>query len=413
MVRDTRLRKRETKEAQMKKSAKLELVDNVQVGAIERKTRNKSFENGENTVGKKRRRNKEEFFSTATDEDAEKVKVANLPLPVLEKIFSYLDWKELGRAMLVCKSWEEVGGHPSMWTQFPLQLKAFRPHWRRLKEFVKIRRLGWVKSVTLTLDKSQYRSPYPAFEEILKHLTRTEELLFIFSQIVSGRENIQRDFMKMQAANNNRLVRIGAFYPRLRLGSESHFFVTNCDAGTSAFIKRTMAYGRPSDESNILIDGLPGVQLSNEVVETLYKKPISTLATNLIIGQNINLEKFKYFLKHVDTLDWKINVKDCDNQEVAPINAILDLLGSQRWQDQRTFYLLVLPKELLLKSHCLERLGGRAKVEAFITENPHFEIKNSVTGLKMVPTWNSDWGDDESDDEEVIVEDDGEEDNHE
>ena len=33
-----------------------------------------------------------------------------LPLPALEKVFSYLNWKELGRAMLVCQRWSEVGG---------------------------------------------------------------------------------------------------------------------------------------------------------------------------------------------------------------------------------------------------------------------------------------------------------------
>ena len=91
--------------------AKVELVDNVQVAATERKRRRKGFENGETTVGKKRRRNKEEVSSMTTDEVAEKVKVENLPLPVLEKVFFYLDWKELGTAMLVCKSWQEVGAH--------------------------------------------------------------------------------------------------------------------------------------------------------------------------------------------------------------------------------------------------------------------------------------------------------------
>ena len=91
--------------------AKVELDDNVQVAATERKRRRKGFENGETTVGKKRRRNKEEVSSTTTDEVAEKVKVENLPLPVLEKVFFYLDWKELGTAMLVCKSWQEVGRH--------------------------------------------------------------------------------------------------------------------------------------------------------------------------------------------------------------------------------------------------------------------------------------------------------------
>ena len=118
-VRDKTLGKRQkTKEVQeVKESAELELIDNVakvdniKVAAIERKRRRKGFENGETTVGKKRRRNKEEVSSTTTDEVAEKVKVENLPLPVLEKVFFYLDWKELGTAMLVCKSWQEVGAH--------------------------------------------------------------------------------------------------------------------------------------------------------------------------------------------------------------------------------------------------------------------------------------------------------------
>ena len=99
VVRDTKLGKRETNEAEVK----LELVDIGRVAAMERKRRRKGFENGETTVGKKKRRN--------TEEVAEKVKVENLPLPVLEKIFSYLDWKDLGTAMLVCKSWQKVGGH--------------------------------------------------------------------------------------------------------------------------------------------------------------------------------------------------------------------------------------------------------------------------------------------------------------
>ena len=406
VVHGTILRKRETKEAQVKESCKLELVDNVQVAAIVRKRRKKRFENGETTGGKKRRRNKEGVCSKATDEDAEKVKVENLPLPVLEKIFSYLDWKDLGTAMLVCKSWKEVGGHPSLWTEFPLKLKGFRPHWTRLRKFIKIRRLGWVKSVTITLEKRKYSLPIPAFEETLKPLTRLEELFLFFRKFVHRRD-IRNDFMKIQAANNNRLVRICAFYPRLFGASESHYFVTNCDAGTNAFIKRTLAFGGPKDESNILINGLTGVQLSNQVAETLctnLKKPISRLETNLMIDQNINLEKLECLLKHVESLYWRIDVKDCDNQAVAPINAILDLLDSK---DHGKFLFLLLPKELLLKSNCVERLGGRANVEAFITDGSYCDIKRSKTGLKMVDEESEDEGSEDEESEDKDEEEDG------
>ena len=55
-VHDTTLRKRETKEAQVNESIKLELVDIVQVAPMERKRRKKGFGNGETTFGKKRRR---------------------------------------------------------------------------------------------------------------------------------------------------------------------------------------------------------------------------------------------------------------------------------------------------------------------------------------------------------------------
>ena len=71
-----------------------------------------------------------------------------LPLPVLEKVFSYLDWKELGTAMLVCQTWNQIGGHPLLWASFPLHLDV-----KRLDEVVKIKRLAWVKSLTIYLPK--------------------------------------------------------------------------------------------------------------------------------------------------------------------------------------------------------------------------------------------------------------------
>ena len=364
-------------------------LDNVQVTEMEKKRRMRR----ETIVGKKRRRNTcEDEEHVAVDEDAKKVKVDRLPLPALEKVFSYLDWKEPGTAMLVCRSWEEVGGHPSLWSQFPLQLKVFTPHRRRLMKFVKIRRLGWVKSVTVTLGWVKSVSVAQgycsqAFAEVMKYLTRTEELFFFFGQKVNDDPiNIQHHFMKMRAVNNYKLVRICVFSTSASsVGYNTHkYFVSNCDAGTNAFIGKTLTYG--PNVGTIEINGLPGVQLSNEVVETLYtisrKNPIGSLNTNLMIGQKIDLEKLMSLLKHVGELERRINVEDCDNQEVAPVNAILDLLGSK---DHGNFDSLLLPKELLLKSQFLVRLGGRANVEAFIARVPHFEVDHCTKfGLKLV-----------------------------
>ena len=64
--------------------------------------------------------------------------------------------------------------------------------------------------------------------------------------------------------------------------------------------------------------------------------------------------------------------KDLESQEVSPINAILDLLGSG---NHGAFLLLGLPIELLLKSHWVERLGGRGKVEAHEDENGAVRIR--------------------------------------
>ena len=92
--------------------------------------------------------------------------------PALEKVFSYLDWKDLGRAMLVCQRWFEVGGHPSLWTRFPLQLQLSGPS---LKRFAKIRRLAWVKSVSVNLPK--VGAGLTPFQDLLRSLPRLEELV--------------------------------------------------------------------------------------------------------------------------------------------------------------------------------------------------------------------------------------------
>ena len=84
-------------------------------GAIKKRKRNSK--SGGVGVSKQKEGTKSE-----REEKIRKVKVANLPVPVLERVFSYLGWKDLGTAMLVCQRWADVGGHPLLWTGFPLHL---------------------------------------------------------------------------------------------------------------------------------------------------------------------------------------------------------------------------------------------------------------------------------------------------
>ena len=148
-------------------------------GAIKRKR--KGLKRPEGTITKRKRISKggeegigllatqQATIKSESEKKKRKVKVWSLPLLVLERVFSYLDWKDLGAVMLVCRRWSNAGGHPSLWTGFPLQLTGPR----RLKSFSKIRRLGWIKSVTVT--------PLPGRElencdAIVKHFGRLEEL---------------------------------------------------------------------------------------------------------------------------------------------------------------------------------------------------------------------------------------------
>ena len=109
---------------------------------------------------KKRKKESESGLPPSKKEDRDKKgKVPNDPnewrdmcAPVLEEIFSYLDWGDCGRAMQVCQRWNEVGGHPHLWANFPLQLAPYK-----LVNFTSIRRLDipwleWVKSVSVTLN---------------------------------------------------------------------------------------------------------------------------------------------------------------------------------------------------------------------------------------------------------------------
>ena len=86
-------------------------------GPFKRRKRKRNSKGGELDVSKQ-----EETTESEREEKIRKVKVANLPVPVLAKVFSYLGWKDLGTAMLVCQRWADVGGHPLLWTGFPLHL---------------------------------------------------------------------------------------------------------------------------------------------------------------------------------------------------------------------------------------------------------------------------------------------------
>ena len=95
-----------------------------------------------------------------------------------------------------------MGGHPSLWTGFPLQLTGPR----RLKSFSKIRRLVWIKSVTIT--------PLPGRElenchAVVKHFGRMEELF-----VNGGNDGVDIPDVLLvnllrEQVSKNRLVRFG------------------------------------------------------------------------------------------------------------------------------------------------------------------------------------------------------------
>ena len=143
-------------------------------------------------LGQKRRKKGDVGLPPSKKQDGrdEKEKVAwgpnewrDLCEPVLEQIFSNLDWKDLGGAMQVCQRWNEVGGHPHLWANFPLQLSPYK-----LVSFTNIRRLNWVTSVSVTLNAEFVNAA--AVRAIVKRLPRLEEL---YLDIIPG--NMNTDMM--------------------------------------------------------------------------------------------------------------------------------------------------------------------------------------------------------------------------
>ena len=91
---------------------------------------------------------------------------------------------------------------------------------------------------------------------------------------------------------------------------------------------------------------------------------------------------------------------------MAPINAILDVLGSK---DPGVFHSLTLPKDLLLKSHWVQRLGGRVKVEGLDGDNPFLTTVHTKSGLEILDIEVGEDEDESEDEEESEDEDEGEE----
>ena len=103
----------------------------------------------------------------------------NLPRLALEKVFSNLTWKDLGRAMLVCKDWREVAGQPSLWTRFPLKLCK-----SKVKRFARIQRLRWVKSISVDLTKRlDLKRGIAVIQDVLNSWPRAEELSITYKMI--------------------------------------------------------------------------------------------------------------------------------------------------------------------------------------------------------------------------------------
>ena len=125
-------------------------------------------------------------------------------MPALEKVFSYLDWKSLGRAMLVCHRWQEVGGHPSLWTEFPLQVGG--------DTFPKIKRLDWVKSVTISLSDAGIESLANTIQAAIDTLPSLGELFILNDKVTyypydNHFVSLIQKFLK---TDNNKLVRVGS-----------------------------------------------------------------------------------------------------------------------------------------------------------------------------------------------------------
>ena len=384
---DMNTKKRDARKAKVEEEESVKNVWNLrssgEENAKKRKRTKKEFEERESGERKRKRsktRGEEDVGLPAKQARTMKVKVTRnrewtLPKLALEKVFSFLDWKELGRAILVCRRWHEVGGHPSLWTRFPLQLSC-----QRLKSFPKIERLAWIYSLTLNLSIFDMVRLVTLVQAAIESLPRLEELFIFYDNFLYFYFNDPKvSILNILKADNNKLVRVGI---RLSFSNSREpdylYYVSNCDVGTNTFLKKT--HLEIDKNKRVSIFGVPGLHLTNEILETICtisRKPVD-LATNLMIDQKINLKKLAC---SVDFLDWDMMSEDSEKQEVAPLNAMLDL---QDGKDNGVFEGFAVPKILLLKSNWVERLGGKAKVEESGGDGNVIYTAHTPTGLVIV-----------------------------
>ena len=277
-----------------------------------------------------------------------------------------------------------MGEHPSLWSGFPLQLDP-----QRLRNFAKISRLDWVKSVTIQMPKEFQE--FPALLQVLKiYLTRVEELFFFYPPSLEDHiEDFEDVFTILQKAKvNSKLVRMGATAtgPDDEGNTVNQYFVTKWDASTKAFIKKTLVHKR---EGQIFVHALPELRINfNEVLEFFANiAPIDGIInfnTSLMIGEETDPERLANNLQHFIGLNWfgeALYVEENQKEATAIINAILDLLDSN---DRGMFESFELPTDLLMKSHCLERLGGnlwKDWEETFGLNGPVVQIVPTETGF--------------------------------
>ena len=374
------LKRTEEEFAKKRKRAKIEF-EKKDSGESMRKRTKMELEERESGESKMKRGDKDIDVAKNAALSAMKVKVNtscewNFPVLALKKVFSFLDWNGLGRAMLVCQKWNEVGGHPSLWTRFPLQLSC-----GKLKNFPKIYRLNWVHSLTISLSILDMVSLVTLIQAAIKFLPRLEELFIFYDHFLFFYFNDPKvSILNILKADDNKLVRVGTRLSNFNSSEPEDYlyYVSNCDAGTHAFLKKT--HLEKDKNKKVSIYGLPGLHLTNEILETICtisRKPVD-LATNLTIDLKLDLRKLA---SSVDFLEWDMVAEEWEEQEVAPLNAILNL---QDGKDNGVFEGLAVPKNLLLKSSWVERLGGKSTLEASIGSGNVIYTAHTRTGLVIV-----------------------------
>ena len=391
-------------------------LDEVVQGYVEGSKKRKR--NAKISATKKRKRSAPIKQTAMTNHERKKIerKVKSLPGNVLEHIFSFLDWGDLGRAMLVCQRWSEVGGHPSLWSNFPLHLSG-----QRMKDYAKIQRLAWVKSLTITFEQGfDFEECAAVIQPVIEPFNRAEELFVHGNVDENGEQALPRGplfalLAATMSADSNRLARvcISEISSKVR---ENIYFLSSCDSDTNAFIKKTMVQtmvqkGNGTKNDFITINGLSSVSLSYEVLETIFtmSENFIDFTTSLMIDKNIDTTKLKDLLKHhVSTMILDVDDEDVETQDVAPVNAILELLGGQNCDmlpsdvgHDRMFTGLMLTKELLLKSHWVERLGGRRKVDDMVDDIENEVLHDHEFGLRL-ETFNPGASEDEEESEDEM-----------